>query len=377
MRIALIVPGGVDPSAEYRVIPVLLALIARLAARHDVQVFALRQQAGAAEWPLFGAQIHNIGWPRTRWRALRALYAAHRAAPFDVIQSIWSGAPGMVAVTAGRLLRVPALVHVAGGELAAVRAIGYGDALSWKARLREAVVLRAAVHVSAASAPMVRALASHGIRAERLPLGIDLTGSGVCAPRRRQPGAAARLIHVASLNRVKDQTTLLQALRALRDGGMEFHLDLVGEDVLGGQIQQLARELGLVAVVTFHGFVPQRPLRALLEDADLMLLSSRHEAGPVVVLEAAAAGVPTVGTDVGHLSEWAPEAARVVPVADPQALAHAVRGVLADEEGRLALARAAQARALAEDADFTARRFESLYERLAPAAAGLPNSRNM
>lgn len=368
MRIALVVPGGVDPSAEYRVVPVLLALIARLAARHDLQVFALQQQAQPAHWPLLGAQVHNIGATRTRLRAVCALRAAHREAPFDIIQSIWAGSPGMVAVVAGRLLAVPVLVHVAGGELVALPDIGYGGALSWRARLRETLVLRAASHVTAASAQMVRALAERGVRADRMPLGIDLSRMPARAPRRRVPETQARLIHVASLNRVKDQTTLLHGLQALRAGGTDFHLDVVGEDVLGGQIQQLAHQLGLADRVSFHGFVPQRPLRELLERADLMLVSSRHEAGPIVALEAAAAGVPTVGSDVGHLAEWAPHAARVVKVADPQALARAVREVLADEDGRLALARAAQTRALSEDADFTARTLEALYQRLATAA---------
>ncbi|MBS0579611.1 MAG: glycosyltransferase family 4 protein [Proteobacteria bacterium] len=368
MRIGLVVPGGVDPSAEYRVIPVLLALISRLAARHEVRVFALRQQARPGHWRLLGADVDNIGSPRPRVRAIQALRAAHRAAPFDIIQSIWSADPGLVAVTAGRLLGVPALVHVAGGELAAVPDIDYGGGLSWRGRLREALVLRAAAHVSAASAPMVRALAQIGVRADRLPLGIDVDQHPPRAPRRRVPGSTARLIHVASLNRVKDQTTLLQALSVLRGAGMAFHLDLVGEDVLDGRIQRLAVDLGLADRVTFHGFLPQRPLRVLLERADLMLVSSRHEAGPVVVLEAAVAGVPTVGTDVGLLSEWAPRAARVVPVADPRALAGAVLELLGDENGRLELARAAQGRALAEDAGFTARAFEALYERLRPRA---------
>lgn len=362
MRIALVVPGGVDPSGEYRVIPVVLALISRLAERHDVQVFALRQQEQPGRWRLLGAEVHNMGASRPRLHAIRALRAAHREKPLDLIQAVWSGEPGMVAIVAGRILGVPAFVHVAGGELAAVPSIGYGGGLSWRSRLREAVVLRCAAKVSAASMPMVRLLAEYGVRAERIPLGVDVRDSPALAPRRRLPGSPARLVHVASLNRVKDQPTLLRALQLVRDARVDFHLDLIGEDVLAGRIQQLAHELGLSASITFHGFVRQRPLRALLEQADLMLVSSLHEAGPIAVLEAALAGVPTVGTDVGHLAEWAPLAARVVPIDDPGALGRAVVDVLADEEGRLALARAAQARALAEDADFTARAFVQLYE---------------
>jgi len=81
-----------------------------------------------------------------------------------------------------------------------------------------------------------------------------------------------------------------------------------------------------------------------------------------VVLEAAVVGVPTVGTAVGHVGEWAPEAAVAVPVRDPEALAHATAALLDDEDRRLALAREAHQRALACDADWTARRFESLYD---------------
>jgi glycosyltransferase involved in cell wall biosynthesis len=95
-----------------------------------------------------------------------------------------------------------------------------------------------------------------------------------------------------------------------------------------------------------------------------MLISSRHEAGPLVVLEAAAVGVPTVGTAVGHVAEWAPTAAVAVPVADPAALARAIIGLLSDEDARLRLAREAWQRASREDADYTARSFEALYSGL-------------
>src|SRR5579862_7381894 len=72
MRVALVVPGGVDRSGEYRVIPALLALLRRLGRVHDVQVFALRQETEPAQWQLEGVRIHNIGSRFTRMRAVGA-----------------------------------------------------------------------------------------------------------------------------------------------------------------------------------------------------------------------------------------------------------------------------------------------------------------
>jgi glycosyltransferase involved in cell wall biosynthesis len=374
VKIAIIVPGGVDRSGEYRIIPALLALIARLAKRDEVHVFALRQETRAASWDLVGARIHNIGIDRTRARAVLAILAEHRVSPFHVVHSIWSGAPGFIAVMAAGILRLPSLIHVAGGELVALGAIGYGGRLSWKGRMREAAVLRAATVVTAASAAMVESLARLGIPARRLPLGVDLDVCSTREPVRRDMSSPARLIHVASLNRVKDQPTLLQAVATLSASGFEFQIDIVGEDTLQGEIQALAIRLGLSKRVRFHGFLPQRNLFPLLRDADLMIVSSLHEAGPLAVLEAAVAGVPTVGTAVGHIAEWAPHAAVAVPVGDSAAIADAVAEVLGDENLRLRIAWEAQRRAIQEDADYTARGFQAIYAGIASPRGARENA---
>ncbi|RCS31706.1 glycosyltransferase family 1 protein [Rhodanobacter denitrificans] len=366
MKLALVVPGGVDRSGEFRVIPVLLALIERLARAHEVHVFALRQEAMAARWELVGATVHNIGDGWTRLRAIAAIRAEHRRAPFDVVQAIFSGSCSLVAVAAAKLLRRPSLVHIAGGELVALHAIGYGGRQTWKGRLREAVVLRGADVVTAASLPIVDSLRLLGLEARRVPLGVDLRSWPPLAPRRRNT-EQARLLHVASLNRVKDQATLLRALAVLAGTGPDFRLDVVGVDTLQGEMQRLAQQLGLECHVRFLGFKTQRELRPIMESADLLVMSSLHEAGPLVMLEAAATGVPTVGTAVGHLAEWAPSAALVVPVGNVPALADAIRRMLGDEELRLRLAATAQFRTIREDADHTALAFEALYLRLLTA----------
>jgi glycosyltransferase involved in cell wall biosynthesis len=364
MNLAMIVPGGVDRGGERRVIPALLALIERLARRHAVRVFALRQEAAPGRWPLLGATVQNIGGRFVVARTVGAVRRAHALQPFDMVQSIWGGDCGCAAVVASRLLGIPCAVHLAGGELAALPEIDYGGGRRWYRRALERGCLRRADAVTAASGPMLDALATLGVHAERVPLGVDPRVWPPLAPRRRATGERARLIHVASLNRVKDQPTLLRAL-ALLDPRHDFHLDVVGEDTLGGTVQELARGLGLAPRIRFHGFLTQQALRPLMEASHVHVMSSRHEAGPLVALEAAAAGVPTAGTDVGHLREWAPHAAATAPVGDAAALAAAIGRLLDDEELRLGLARAAAAIAIREDADHTAARFQAMYRRLA------------
>ena len=143
------------------------------------------------------------------------------------------------------------------------------------------------------------------------------------------------MVHVADLNRVKDQPTLLLAARRLADRGVNFRLDIAGEDTLGGAIEALAQQLRLGELVRFHGRLPHDQLYSLVKEGDILCMSSRHEAGQLVVLEAAIAGLPTVGTAVGYVAEWAPDAAVAVPVKDALALADEIEKLLQDDERRL------------------------------------------
>ena len=203
--------------------------------------------------------------------------------------------------------------------------------------------------------------AALGIDATVVPLGVDLARWPPAAPRRRDLSLPIRLLHVASLNRVKDQLTLLHAIARLRAAGVGLELTIVGYDTLGEAIQRMATGLGLASDVRFLGELTHAELRPLFERADLLVMASRHEAGPLVMLEAAVAGVPTVGTHVGHIADHSPDAASSVPVGDPAALAEAIRDLASDEARRLQLAAAAQAIAVRHDADFTARTFLETY----------------
>jgi len=164
------------------------------------------------------------------------------------------------------------------------------------------------------------------------------------------------------LSRVREHS---EAVALLRARGVDVRLTLVGEDTLSGSLQALAAGLGVGDRVTFQGFLPSDRLPELYTQAHLYVQSSRHEAAGVAVLEAAAAGVPVVGTAVGYVKDWARLRAVAVPPGDPGWLAEAIADLLRDPDRRARLAAAARAWVVIHDADWTAARFEEIYRALA------------
>jgi glycosyltransferase involved in cell wall biosynthesis len=378
MRLAFVVPGGVDPSGTERVMPALLWLLERLAARHEVRVFTLAPEP-VPKYPLLGATVEVLGAspfapPLVRTLALtRHLVRSLRAhGPFDVLHAFWAETPGLIAARAGKIVGAPTVLHLGGGELAALPEIGYGGWLSLRSRVRARLAVRGAARLTAASRFLVDLARRRGISAEEVPLG---------APRRWTEGADAAppgppftLVHLGDLNRVKDQPTLLRAFRRVLDAGTDARLEIAGADTLGGSVQRFADSLGAHERVVFHGRLPSGAVSDLLSRAHLHVVSSRHEAGPVAAVEAAALGVPTVGTAVGHVADWAPELASAVPVGDDAALGHAILELLGDPARRLAMGARARAWARLHDADATADAFTRIYEDVLRARGGRGSS---
>jgi len=357
LRIGLIVPGFSAEEADW-CIPALRDLVRELARRHEVHVFALRYPHRRGSYRVDGAMVHAFGGALARrgararllTRAFAHIRAEHRRRPLDLLHAFWADEPGLLAVTAGRVMGVPSLVSLMGGELVGVPELDYGGQLNLVNRTMTRHVLRRAGHVTAGSEYLCRLAASRfghsGVA--RLPLGVDT--------RRFHPnlgareglileGAGPKLLSVGSLVPVKDQETLLKALARVVPRFPAVRLHLVGAGPLRGPLERQAADLGISGEVTFHGSVPHDRLPAYYRAADLCILSSRHESQGMVVLEAAACGRATVGTAVGILPELAPPAP--VPVGDARRLAEAMATLLEDPaavhlSGRLALERVSE-----------------------------------
>jgi glycosyltransferase involved in cell wall biosynthesis len=198
----------------------------------------------------------------------------------------------------------------------------------------------------------LRELVSLGVAARcrfrTIPLGLDLepfaaveSGSGGF---RREVGVGADevlAVFVGRLVEVKRVDVLLRGLAAARGEGARIRLALVGEGPLRSGLETLRDELGLGPFVRFAGFRDDLPY--VFADADLAVLSSDHEGTPVSLIEAAAAGVPAVATDVGGVSDIVrPETGITVPRRDPAALGRALAALARDADARARLGAAAR-----------------------------------
>jgi glycosyltransferase involved in cell wall biosynthesis len=364
MKIGMVVTGGVDPSGRERVVPALLWLIEALARRHELHVFVLDYYPEPCSYHLLGATVHDLGRVRgvrgsRRFRIERRLFAALAAyGPFDVLHAYWGVPAGVVTTRLAGRIGAPVVVTFDSGEFVRCDDIAYGLQRRWIDRHAVRAAIRAASALTVPTEFMRRLAERHGADPIVIPIGVEVSRF----PRvDRSEGPPWRLIRVASINTVKDYPTLLRALAHLVARVPDVHLDIVGEDILGGTIQSMADRLGLRAHVTFHGGQPTERVATLYARAHLNLVSSRHESANVTVLEAACTGLPTVGTAVGYVADLQPHGAVAVPPRAPVALATAIERALHDRERRERLGATARVWAMEHDVDWTARQFEQLY----------------
>lgn len=203
-----------------------------------------------------------------------------------------------------------------------------------------------------------------------VPLGIDLARFPI---RKRRPLAGPpTLLFVGRLRYYKGLDTLLYALRSLP----EAHLIIVGDGPMRASWQRLAHELAVAERVDFVGEVDEVALPTYYASADLFVLpaNARAEAFGTVLLEAMAAGLPVVSTEVGTGTSWVNQdgvTGRVTPPRDPTALAAAIGELLAAPEKLAAMGQAARARV---EAEFTlstmVARVEAVYARALAGQGG-------
>jgi glycosyltransferase involved in cell wall biosynthesis len=112
---------------------------------------------------------------------------------------------------------------------------------------------------------------------------------------------AVLLVSVGRLDRQKDPMLLLDALRVARRREPRLCLAMIGDGILRPQVEEKIRASGIGDNVGLLGALPPARIVDYLRASDLFALSSAYEGMPIAVLEALAAGLPVVTTDVGEV----------------------------------------------------------------------------
>jgi glycosyltransferase involved in cell wall biosynthesis len=144
--------------------------------------------------------------------------------------------------------------------------------------------------------------------------------------------AAFDLVYLGELRSAKGVDTLIEALALLkRHDGLTPRILIVGSGPDEALLRQITVEQGVASQCVFE---PPGPIRAALAKAHVMVIPSRAESLPYVILEAAAAAQPLIATDVGGIKEiYGPRHAdRLISANEPTILADAIRKALATPE---------------------------------------------
>jgi len=166
-------------------------------------------------------------------------------------------------------------------------------------------------------------------------------GDADLAPIMTRPDATD-IVCVGELRSVKAIDVLIEALAMLKHCGRRYTATIAGDGPQREELAALAQRFGVSEQIYFVGFRPARDAFAM---GKLLVVCSRAESLPYVVLEAAAAAMPIVSTRVGGIGEiFGPEAGRLIPADDVAALAHAILGALEDPAQLRVLAQALNTR---------------------------------
>jgi glycosyltransferase involved in cell wall biosynthesis len=191
---------------------------------------------------------------------------------------------------------------------------------------------------------------SEGLPRDRLRVIRNGVDAGVYRPGDREERASARaelglgsddlvVMAVASLKPLKRLDLLLRAAAPMLRARADARLVIVGDGPERGALDLLSRDLGIEERVTLVGM--REDVERVMRAADLLVLSSRTEAFPNVILEGMATGLPVVTTDVGSVREMVEEGrnALIVERDNEAALRGAIERMAEDAEMRRAFGR--------------------------------------
>jgi glycosyltransferase involved in cell wall biosynthesis len=182
----------------------------------------------------------------------------------------------------------------------------------------------------------------------------------------RPPGLPQenRFVCVGRLTPVKGQHLLIEACAKLRESGIDFELEVVGDGELRGRVERAIAKGGLETCVRLSGWKDSQGVRESIEQARVFVLPSFSEGLPVVIMEALALGRPVISTYIAGIPELvrSGENGWLIPAGSVEELTEAMRDASRRTTAQLEeFARAGVARVRAQhDGEAEVARLEAL-----------------
>ena len=323
--------------------------------------------------------------PRVAWQMLTRdprLYQRALGAHRPSLIHAHFGVEGVYALPLARRLGIPLVTTFHGFDATlSTTALLRSPAWAYYPLLRQRLARQGDLFLCASSFLRERVLAMGFPEARTL---IHYIGVDCSAIRPRDPNEEGpHILHVGRLVEVKGLKYLLEAFAELSPHHGAI-LIIIGEGPLRGSLQRLAVSLGVASRVRFLGALRHADVLAWMRRAAVLVLpsvrtmSGRVEGLGMVSLEAAATGVPVIGSRIGGIPESVIDGRTgfLTPERDAPALAAKLDELLGDRALRLRLG--AQGRALVErcfDLHRQTAILEGLYERVVAEAATRPGGR--
>ncbi|MEN9920424.1 MAG: hypothetical protein RL538_317 [Candidatus Parcubacteria bacterium] len=212
-------------------------------------------------------------------------------------------------------------------------------------RVWASCIVRRAKKLRAVSQRIKQSLVKEGIEETKisvLPIEADVQSFLRAGEERVYTSASEpTFLYVGRFSREKDIPFLLKAFAAARTQGLRAKLVLLGDGPQKALLMKLVNQLSLADVVTIVPWTDDVP--AAMAAADVLCLASQHEGFAMVLVEAMAAGLPVVTTDVGCAGEIVKQHLHgyIVPVGDVDQYASALTKMGVDASLRERLGRAA------------------------------------
>ena len=143
--------------------------------------------------------------------------------------------------------------------------------------------------------------------------------------QKRSPreGRAFRFCCLANFWPLKGYDVLIPAFRQLRQSGTDAELHIAGRGTDTSEFRSMLSD-GMIT----HGLLDKETVRALLYQSDALVLASRSEVQPLVLLEAMSTGIPVIATECIPQSLRIEGGCTIVPVDDVKALTEAMKSMV-------------------------------------------------